>query len=1123
MGIPGLLPALRSITTTVHITAYSGHKVAVDAYSWLHKGAYSCSKELCEGEAPDKCVNYCMQRVELLRSSGVLPIVVFDGGRLPMKNEEESARKRSREGHLEKARAHMAAGNAAAAYDCYQKAVDISPRLAKEFIEALKLAEVEFIVAPYEADAQMAFFALNGHVHAVITEDSDLLAYGCPRVLYKMDRSGEGQQICREDFSKSKGLSLVGFTDDMFLEMCILVGCDFVKALPGVGIKKAHEYIRKLKTFSRVIKSLRFSGISVPRDYEERFQRAIWTFRHQRVFCPQRETLKHLRDIPASGLWLSGQPLCESLDFLGPPLPNEVAKAVAMGEIDPLTQRPFQDLPPRVLQPKTLNTIATQSDKQTFHKHKGSERRSGHKHLLPVQSNTISSYFQSASSRQDGPTGSGRTQHVRGTRQDENSPASARQAETRPASGMSGVCMSLSASVYTCRGGSDISTPAIDDGVNEESTASQADAKRPARVSGGSIFSRFRMCPVAEAGSAAASVQSTPSEPQASCEPPFSHQETLSQDLVHTRNENCGPREPPPSPDTFSYNSLAVRSSNAFQTDHNIMLSPTPHGNCGQQTLDSKRSTSDLLRFSMSPPSAKRQKQTHPGLLDHQLPLAGFNTNGNGLLCIPDTPSSPCGNVASEQPLENCHFPDSEEQQQIQLDHLFARQSCSMELASCRTVTTALLDEEKATDTAINTLFGLHSSCDPVHVRDAGCEGTYIDRFNWPEPQSIFPVACHSPEVNPMSRTARRGLNVPHLLAQCSNSPISMVSASPASAFQRRGTKAREPACGCDQIFAPLGQGLQSHYQKKELAVLDPHARPQTQIETSLAHQEDSVGQGVGPLEGGSKRLARVRTSQGFRRPISKGPMLKQKTPASPGPLEEGLGPLYRGSKPIGPLQHAVKANSKRRKVQNETTSFDFLNQTAFSEKEINGLDGNDSVVKFSEATVIGTKALSSADENMHRSDTGKRKFSAFDIEEPQKRVAIGMALTGDATPNRSRGPCSIAESPDATINNGAEVPKLITLKSQNPIHSLEHMPHFQKEAKAALDRVQATTGRQASFPMESSEKQLLSNIESFQNMRYANFIWSLQRTNNFPPVRNSLQVNVLLICIPKKCSRMYL
>lgn len=41
---------------------------------------------------------------------------------------------------------------------------------------------MEYVVAPYEADAQMAFLARNGHVDLVITEDSDLIAYECPQV-----------------------------------------------------------------------------------------------------------------------------------------------------------------------------------------------------------------------------------------------------------------------------------------------------------------------------------------------------------------------------------------------------------------------------------------------------------------------------------------------------------------------------------------------------------------------------------------------------------------------------------------------------------------------------------------------------------------------------------------------------------------------------------------------------------------------------------------------------------------------------------------------------------------------------------------------------------------------------
>lgn len=65
MGIQGLLPMLKSITTTVHVSMYSGRRVAIDAYGWLHKGAYSCSRQLCEGTPTDKC--------GLLRNMAVVP------------------------------------------------------------------------------------------------------------------------------------------------------------------------------------------------------------------------------------------------------------------------------------------------------------------------------------------------------------------------------------------------------------------------------------------------------------------------------------------------------------------------------------------------------------------------------------------------------------------------------------------------------------------------------------------------------------------------------------------------------------------------------------------------------------------------------------------------------------------------------------------------------------------------------------------------------------------------------------------------------------------------------------------------------------------------------------------
>ncbi len=54
MGIQGLLPHLKGCSRSIHVRDYKGRKVVVDGYSWLHKGAYTCARELCEGIYTDR-------------------------------------------------------------------------------------------------------------------------------------------------------------------------------------------------------------------------------------------------------------------------------------------------------------------------------------------------------------------------------------------------------------------------------------------------------------------------------------------------------------------------------------------------------------------------------------------------------------------------------------------------------------------------------------------------------------------------------------------------------------------------------------------------------------------------------------------------------------------------------------------------------------------------------------------------------------------------------------------------------------------------------------------------------------------------------------------------------------
>ncbi|KAG0581958.1 hypothetical protein KC19_3G023200 [Ceratodon purpureus] len=336
MGIQGLLPTLKSIMTPRHVRDYAGKRAAIDTYSWLHKAAFTCSKDLCLGRPNDKYIEYCMHRVNMLRHFGVQPVLVFDGGSLPMKSEQEIKRARSRKDNLERAVEHERLGNHSAAIECYQKAVDITPALAFRLIKVLRQENIEYVVAPYEADAQMAFLALNGNVDLVITEDSDLIAYGCPQIFFKMDKYGQGVGFQFSDITANKDLDFSNFSKRMILEMCIMSGCDYLRSLPGTGVKKAYGLIKRFKTYQKVLKHLKFSGVMIDQQYEEGFQRAVLTFRHHRVYDPAKSEMVHLTDVPSE--------LDSDLDFLGPYLSQTVATAIARGEVDPTTYEPFEDM-----------------------------------------------------------------------------------------------------------------------------------------------------------------------------------------------------------------------------------------------------------------------------------------------------------------------------------------------------------------------------------------------------------------------------------------------------------------------------------------------------------------------------------------------------------------------------------------------------------------------------------------------------------------------------------------------------------------------------------------------------------------------------------------------------------
>ena len=333
MGITGLLPFLKSIQHPTNVSVFQNRVVVVDAYCWLHKGCYSCPLELIEGkESEMRYVHYCMRKVNMLVAHGVTPVLVFDGGNLPSKKGTEEKRRNHRSVFREKGMLLLREGKRREAYDCFKHCVDVKPEMALNLINACRKKGIECIVAPYEADAQLAYMVRGGLAYAVISEDSDLLVFGCARVFFKMDDAGNGVLITLNEVGSVKGHNMLGFSEESFRHMCILSGCDYLDSIPGIGLVTAHKLLRK-HGFDP-IKAIRAIQIdkpnSVPDKYEQNFMQADMTFLYQTVFDPRTESQVPLTPLPPD---IDVQ----SLAFAGLQVTPTKAKGLARGNINPIT------------------------------------------------------------------------------------------------------------------------------------------------------------------------------------------------------------------------------------------------------------------------------------------------------------------------------------------------------------------------------------------------------------------------------------------------------------------------------------------------------------------------------------------------------------------------------------------------------------------------------------------------------------------------------------------------------------------------------------------------------------------------------------------------------------------
>ncbi|GJV68517.1 exonuclease 1 [Tanacetum coccineum] len=56
--------------------------------------------------------------------------------------------------------------------------------MVHEVIKELRLQDIRFVVSPNEVDAQLALTQNNELIDVVISDDSDMVAYGCDKITF---------------------------------------------------------------------------------------------------------------------------------------------------------------------------------------------------------------------------------------------------------------------------------------------------------------------------------------------------------------------------------------------------------------------------------------------------------------------------------------------------------------------------------------------------------------------------------------------------------------------------------------------------------------------------------------------------------------------------------------------------------------------------------------------------------------------------------------------------------------------------------------------------------------------------------------------------------------------------
>jgi flap endonuclease-1 len=186
---------------------------------------------------------------------GIKPVYVFDGKPPVLKGGELAKRKERRDDAQEELKKAEDTENKDDVEKFSKRLVRVTKEHNADAKKLLTLMGVPIVEAEGEAEATCAAMCKAGIVYATATEDMDALTFGTPKLIRNLTLSQSREEPIIE-IDLATALSELKMSQTEFIDLCILLGCDYTSTIKGVGPQKAVALIQKWKSIEKSIANL---------------------------------------------------------------------------------------------------------------------------------------------------------------------------------------------------------------------------------------------------------------------------------------------------------------------------------------------------------------------------------------------------------------------------------------------------------------------------------------------------------------------------------------------------------------------------------------------------------------------------------------------------------------------------------------------------------------------------------------------------------------------------------------------------------------------------------------------------------------------------------------------------